>query len=168
MRLIGYLGIAILLLVAAFGILTSIAGRDWYGVAIMAGFVGILAFLAAGLRAAARRETDPMLKANSGLGWYGESLSALFRGPILHTPEGAIMLMGGVACILFAALSFYVPAKVGLPPARSAINATAFGLWPILLFVLYIKFCAPTFRPAVFTSLVMLCIAGIPFYMAYK
>lgn len=168
-RTIGYIGIALLAPVAAFGLVTTISNRDWYGLVLMVGFVALLVFFAHSLRAAAQRETNPALKAASDLGWYGEPLSALFRGPILHTPEGLIMLLGSLASLLFALLSFFAPSWVGLTSSRSAINATMFGMWPILLFVFYIRFCAPRrFQPSVFSSLLVLCTAGIPFYFAFK
>ena len=168
LRSIGYLGIALLLIVATFGIVVAFTNRDWYGVFIMAGFLGILAFFWHALRSAARRETDPALGAASGLGWYGESLGSLFRGPVLHTIEALALVCGSAISLLFAAFAWFAPSMVALNPARSSINTTLFCLWPILLFVIYVKFCGPHFRQSLYTSLVMLCAVGFPFYLAYK
>ena len=167
-RAIGYLGIALLLVVATIGIVLAFANHDWYGVFIMVGFVGILALFWHMLRSAARRETDPALRAASGLGWYGESLGARFRGPVLHTFEGLAVVFGSAVSLLFAFLAWFAPAIVALSPARSSINVALFCCWPILLFVLYVKFCGPHFRQSMYTSVVMLCAAGFPFYLAYK
>ncbi len=167
-RLIGYLGIALLVPVGVLGLVTAFSRQDWHGFLLMAGFVGLLVFFAYSLRSAAQRESSPALKAGSNLGWYGEPLSALFRGPILHTPEGLIMLVGSLTSVLFAFLSFFLPSWIGLSSNRSEINATVFGIWPIVLFVFYIKFCAPDFKPRVYSSLLVLCSAGLPFYMAFK
>lgn len=167
-RAIGYLGIALLLVVATFGIVVAFAKQDWYGVFITVCFLGILALFWHILRSAAKRETDPALQAASGLGWYGESLGALFRGPVLHTFEGLTVIFGSAISLLFAFLAWFAPVVVALSPGRSSINAALFSCWPILLFVLYVKFCGPHFRQSMYTSLVMLCAAGFPFYLAYK
>lgn len=167
-RAIGYLGIALLLLVATFGIFVAFAKQDWYGVFVMVVFLGILAFFWHTLRAAARREQDPALRAASGLGWYGESLGALFRGPVVHTFEGLAFVFGSAISLLYAVLAWFAPSMVALNPARSSINTTLFCLWPVLLFVVYVKFCGPHFQQSRYTSLVMLCAAGFPFYLAYK
>lgn len=167
-RTIGYIGIALLSLIAALVLVIAFSNRDWYGILLMVGFVALLILFAHSLRSAAQREANPALKASSGLGWYGEPLSALFRGPILHTPEGLIMLLGSLASLLFALLSFFAPSWIGLASDRSTINATMFGLWPILLFVFYIRYCAPSFEPSLFSSLLVLCTAGLPFYIAFK
>lgn len=167
-RAIGYFGIVLLLVVATFSIVLSFANRDWNGVFIMAGFFGILAFFWYGLWSAGRRESDPALRAASNLGWYGESIGALFRGPVLHTPEGLALLFGSAISLLFAILAWLAPSIVALTPSRSSINITLFCLWPILLLVIYIKFCAPDFRPSIYTSLVMLSATCFPFYLAYR
>jgi hypothetical protein len=79
-RIIGYVGIALLTPIAAFGLVTAFTNRDWYGLLLMVGFVVLLVFFVRNLRAAAHRESDPALKAASNLGWYGEPISALFLG----------------------------------------------------------------------------------------
>ncbi len=162
MRIVGYIGIALLMIIAGIGLLVAIDKQDWYGAILMLGFMGILAFLGHTLRSAARRTGDP------ALGWYGASLTAFLRGPVLHTPEGFIVLAGSAAIWMFSLLAWFAPTWVGLNPARAAVNATGFALWPILLFVLYVKWSAPHFQPNVFTRIVLLIWAGIPFYMAYK
>ena len=167
-RSIGYIGIALLLVVATFGIFVAFSNRDWYGVFLMAVFLGIIGFFWYALRSAAQRETDPALRAASGLGWYGESLGSLFRGPVLHTIEGLALVCGSAISLLFAVFAWFAPSMVAVNPARSSINTTLFCLWPILLFVIYVKFCGPHFRQSIYTSLVMLCAVGFPFYLAYK
>jgi hypothetical protein len=167
-RIIGYSGIAILLLFAVIGIVISWASHDWYGLSLMAAFIGLLVFFGHGLIAAAKREANPELAANSGLGWYGESVGALFRGPVLHTPEGLALVGGSVSAVLFALLALVSPTLVGLNPTRSTMNATLFSLWPIVLFVIYVKFSSPDFRPRLATFLVVLCAALFPYYLAYR
>jgi hypothetical protein len=168
MRIVGYIGIALLLIIVGIGLLISIDKKDWYGLIVMLGFGGILVFFAHGLRAAAKRESNPEGAAESNLGWCGVPLSEFIRGPLLHTPEGIIVILGGATSCLFALLAGFAPAWIGLAPERSASNATLFGLWPILLFVLYVKWSAPHFQPSIYTRIVLLIWAGIPIYLAYR
>lgn len=168
LRIIGYLGIALLTLLAAFGLFISITNEDWRGVVLMVGFALLPAFFAYSLRSAARRQPSPDAQAMSDSGWMDQPLSALFRGPILHTPEGLIVVCGSLALLVFAVLSFLVPSWIGLSPERSAVDAMTFGLWPILLFVMYVRLCEPHFHAGVFSTLLVLGTAAFPFYMAYK
>lgn len=168
LRSVGYLGIIVLLAIATFGFAVAFSRRDWYGVFLMTFFFILLVLFWKGLRFAARSENDPSLKEEFDLGWFGESLGSLFRGPILHTPEGNILLIGATLSLIFALLAWFIPTLVGLNPSRSAINATLFTLWPILLFGFYVKFNAPHFRTSLYTILLMLCAMGAPFYLAYK
>lgn len=168
LRFIGYIGIALLGFIGAIALVIAFSNHDWYGIFLSIGLIGLLVLFVHGLHSAAQRESNPALKSESNLGWYVEPLSALFRGPVLHTPEGLIMLTGGLASILFAFLSYFVPSWIGIPPNRSDIHATTFVLWPILLFVFYIKFCASDFRSSLFSSLLTLIVAGTPFYMMFK
>lgn len=167
-RIIGYLGLALLFVVAIAGAIVSIANREWYGLAVMTAFVGLLAFLGYGLRSAARREKHAEVKAQQSMGWYGESVSAVFRGPVLHTPEGWVLIAGSITSLVLAILACFAPSWVALNPIRSSANAALFGLWPVLLFVAYVKFCGPDFQPSRFGLLMMVCAAGFPFYLAYR
>ncbi len=168
LRAIGYIGIALLAIIAVLGLVIAFANRDWHGLILMVGFFGLLVFFAYGLRSAAQRESVPALKASSDLGLYGEPLSALFRGPILHSPEGLIMLLASVVSILFSIMSFFLPSWIGIPAKYSAENSAMFAIWPVLLFVIYVRFSGPTFKSSIYSIVVVLCAAGLPFYMAYK
>lgn len=168
LRLIGYFGIVLLLLMAGLGIFLSIENHDWYGTLIMICFLGVIALFAFILWSNARAEKENGLIHQAELGWLGVSFSTFVRGPILHTPEGLIFLAGSIIAIIFAILSYSMPTWVGLTSERSAINTTAFGLWPIVDFVSYIKFCAPDFRPRIFSSLLMATVVLMPFYSAYR
>lgn len=167
-RIIGYLGLALLFVVAIAGAIASIVNRDWYGLAVMTAFVGLLAFLEYGLLSAARREKHAEVNVRQSMGWYGESVSAVFRGPVLHTPEGWVLIAGSITSLIFAILAWLVPSWLALNPSRSSAHAALFGLWPVLLFVAYVKFCGPDFQPSRFGLLMMVCATGIPFYLAYR
>ena len=168
LRLTGYFGIVLLLLMAGFGIFLSIQNHDWYATLIMICFLGVIALFAFILWSTARAEKENGLIHQAELGWLGVPFWNFVRGPILHTPEGLIFLAGSILAIIFALFSYYLPAWVGLTTERSAINATAFGLWPIVDFVSYIKFCAPDFRPSIFSCLLLLTVVLMPFYSAYR
>lgn len=168
LRTIGYIGIALLLLIAALGAYVAVTDRDWMGALLMLTFLGLMAFLFRMLRLAARRESDTALRAKSDLGWYGASLSAFFQGPVLHTVEGLIVLVGGGLSLLFAVMGWLAPAWLFLHPAKSSGQIVLFAMWPLILFVYFVKFCGPHFRSGTYNRVALLVIAGIPFYAAYK
>src|SRR5687767_8612387 len=98
-RTIGYVGIALLLALMLFGFAIAWTNRDFYGLLLMAGFACLIAFFTYGLVSAARREANPDLARNSGLGWYGESVTAFILGPVLHTPQGWVVVIGSIAAV---------------------------------------------------------------------
>lgn len=166
-RIIAYIGLALLLLVAAVACYIAVNNRDWYGVLVTVAFFGVLAFFFHGLRSAARRESNSAPVDGPDLGWFGASLPVFFQGPILHTMEGLIVLFGSGVSLLFALLAWLAPSWVFLRPAESSGHVILFGMWPMVLFVFFVKLCAPHFRTRIFTSVAMLTVAGIPFFKAY-
>ena len=168
LRTIGYLGLLLLLLVAAFGAYFAVTQGDWKGALLMLGFFGLIVLLFRQLRLAARRQNDPALRADPDLGWYGASFSAFVRGPLLHTWEGLIVLVGSGLSLLFAVLGWFAPAWLHLHPAKSSGQVAMFAMWPVLLLVYFVYFCAPHFRTRAHNSIALLVIAGMPFYAVYK
>jgi hypothetical protein len=100
--------------------------------------------------------------------WDRAPLSAFFRGPLLHSPEGLIVLAGSGASLLFAVLAWLAPGAIFLPEKRVEVAVTLFAIWPICLFTIYVRMCAPEFRPRVFTTLFILASAALPFWLAYR
>jgi len=99
--------------------------------------------------------------------WTRSSIWNFIRGPVLHTPEGWAFLAGGLVSLLFAALGWLAPEAVSRNPATGTGQALLFSMWPFALFTVYMMFCAPSFRPAVFTTVLMLCAAAFPFWLVY-
>lgn len=143
LRIIGYVGIVLLLLLAAFVIVSAFENHDWYGVLAMTGFVGALAIMWCGLRFSGRCEKDPALKA--ALGWNGESIGTLFRGPILHTPQGIVVLFFFMAYLLCAFLVgvLGVAPPFGWPIGKTVALCIA---WPIILFLYFVRDNQPSFE----------------------
>jgi hypothetical protein len=99
--------------------------------------------------------------------WTRSSVGGFIRGPVLHTPEGWTFLAGTLLSLLFAALHWLIPEVVSRNPAIAMGQGMIFAIFPFALFTVYMAFCAPTFRPAVFTSVLMLCAAAFPFWLIY-
>jgi hypothetical protein len=100
--------------------------------------------------------------------WTRSSLAEFFRGPVLHSPEGLIFLAGSIASLVFALLAWLMPTAVFIPERRVGVAIVLFAIWPICLFALYVRMCAPHFHPRLFTSLVVLAAAAFPFWLAYR
>lgn len=100
--------------------------------------------------------------------WGRAPLSSFFRGPVLHSPEGLVMLAGCAASLLFALLSWLVPEWIFIPDKRIGVAITLFALWPVCLFTIYVRLCAPDFCPRIFTTLAVSASAALPFWLAYR
>lgn len=100
--------------------------------------------------------------------WGRSSLSGFFRGPVVNTPEGWIVLTGSALSWAFALLGWQVPEWTGITPTRIPVAVTLFALWPICLFTFYVRVCFPDFRPRVSTIVSVLCAAILPFWLAYQ
>ena len=99
--------------------------------------------------------------------WTRVSLWRFIRGPVLHTPEGWVMLLGTTVSVCFAALEWVAPGWVSASPGTATGEAILFALWPLALFTAYIMFCAPEFEPGLFSAGVMIASAALPFWMVY-
>ncbi len=100
--------------------------------------------------------------------WTRVNFRTFIRGAFVGTPEGMIVLVGASLSLLFAALSWYAPSLVGLRPQLAAGYALVFCIWPVPLFVIYVALCSPDFRPTVFSTAMVLCLAAFPFWVAYR
>jgi hypothetical protein len=76
-----------------------------------------------------------------------QSVGKLFRGPLLHTPQGVVLLISIAVYLSGAALFFFF--DISPPFGWTAGKASGvFIAWPILLFALFIKQNMPEFVPS--------------------
>lgn len=76
-----------------------------------------------------------------------QSISKLFRGPMLHTPQGIVFLISLAVYLLCAALFAFT--DIALPFGWAADKAIGiFVAWPLILFMLFIKQNMPDFAPS--------------------
>ncbi len=76
------------------------------------------------------------------------SVVALFRGPILRTPQGRVLIALCAVYLVLAVIAF-----VFSDVAPPFLKLTAFAGWcafmPVLLFLFYIKSNQPDFEPSI-------------------
>jgi hypothetical protein len=99
--------------------------------------------------------------------WTRSSILGFIRGPVLHTPEGWAFAAGTLFSWLFGALGWAIPETVSRHPATGVGQALFFSIWPLGLFTAYMMLCAPDFRSARLTTLLMLFAASFPFWVVY-
>jgi hypothetical protein len=76
-----------------------------------------------------------------------QPIGALFRGPLLHTPQGLAVLTFSVIYLLLAAL--FGLADVPAPQGWRLANIVGICLsWPIVLFLMFLKYSQPSFAPS--------------------
>ena len=168
MRALGLLGIVLLLVFNAIGMLIAVQRNDWRGIALMAFMTAMLAFFARTLWLGRRMEREARSGRSLAQGWYGESVSTFLVNQVAKSPEGLILLVGCSISLALAIASLTVPTAVGLPAGRTTTNATLFGIWPILAFVLYIRICGPAFKTSALTVVAMLAVVSAPVVIAYR
>jgi hypothetical protein len=160
-RAVGYIGLVGLLALAALGIILTWSERDRYGLAGMAFFICLIAFFWHQLLLAAKRERDPLLAGESGLGWHGQSVWALVRGPIAHTPQGLLLIIASVVYVA-GGLTLLL---LGDNFASLAAVKTYWGgcvLMPVLLLMYYVNINGPDFGPSAANTIWGLVLAVTP------
>ena len=97
--------------------------------------------------------------------WSRTNLRTFICGPLVHTPEGTVVLIGSTLSFLFAGFRWYVPSLVGLRPELSTGNTLIFLIWPVALFVGYVAICSPDFSPIVVSIALGFSLAAFPFWL---
>lgn len=162
MRLVAYFGLLLLFAVGLFVAWMAVSVRDWYGLVVIAGFMAVLSWFWHMLRQSARQ--NPELQSE----WMQVPFGAFIRGPLRRTPEGLIYLAGSLCSLTFAGIAWLDSSLLGLDPNRFVVHTMLFGVWPIVSFVLYVKFNAPRFQTGAISICLTLAAVCFPFYMVFK
>lgn len=166
MRLLGFLGLAVLVLVNLFGLTVALQKQDWKGIFLMLFMAALLTFFAATLWRGARLEQGST-HGRLADGWEGESVTTFFRAVVARSLEGRIFIVGAAINALVAILALIWPEAIGVSPSKGSGHAVLFGLWPIVGFVLFVRICGPHYKTSAITALLTLAASGVPFYVAY-
>lgn len=166
MRMLGFVGILLLLALNFFCLIIAMQDNDWRGIAAMVAMTAMLAFFARvlWLGRSIEKSGRPSVLAP---GWAGESVSSFFSYQVIKSPEGLILLIGSAISLTLAIMLLVAPATMGLPIVRVSKATTLFAMWPILAFVLYVRICGPTFETSVFTIIAMLAVVSAPAFIVY-
>jgi hypothetical protein len=92
--------------------------------------------------------------------YFGRPLGELLRGPVLHTPQG-IVLVGASVCYVLLGL-----ALLAFGDALGALGKKQLWLgcfvMPLLLFLFFVRNNAPGFEPSVKNAIWGVVLAGFP------
>jgi hypothetical protein len=166
MRIIGYLGILILLPFALLVIAMSLRNGDLLGMVLSLLMVVMLAAFAIVLWRGAKNER---LAGRERLadGWFGQSVTSFFVAVVARTIEGRLFITSALVHLAVAVLSWLSPAVIGVPPDRGEVSAAVFGMWPLVAFALYVRICGPSFESSLLKSLGTVAVGLVPFYIVY-
>ncbi|MDQ8022922.1 MAG: hypothetical protein REI94_13875 [Moraxellaceae bacterium] len=97
--------------------------------------------------------------------YFHSPVSRLLKGPLLHTPQGMVVLATG-AVGLAGAIAWGL-FELGPALGKSAGQLTVMCLgWPIIIFLLFVKNGAPGFHPSWRQTMYLLVGAlGLPVYL---
>jgi hypothetical protein len=167
MRTIGFIGILLLAIVNAFGLVISLRDGNWKGIGLMLLMVVLLVFFAHTLWRGYRLSRNPSARGRMAPGWAGESVGTFVKNQVARSLEGRILIVSSLTCVAMAAAIAFAPEVLRLSTSSSARVTTLFAGWPILAFVMYVRICGPEFKTTPFTIVAMLVVAGTPFLLAY-
>jgi hypothetical protein len=76
-----------------------------------------------------------------------QSVAAVIRGPLVHTPQGLVVILAGV---VYFGLALVFGATGITPPADQSTGSAVFFclFWPFVLFLLFVKHGVPSFNPS--------------------
>ena len=137
LRVIGYIGIAMLGLIVLFALWLSVQNGDLKGLFIGLAFFGLLIFFAHSLRSAAKRGNNPDNAATQAFGWFSVPFREFFYGVMLKSLEGWLVL----ACLGLSLLNIIV-----LIPNWSWANFLLWTVYPWMPFAIWIFMASPDFQ----------------------
>lgn len=168
MRTLGFLCILLLLGINLLGFYFAAQAQDWRGIALMLFMVGLLVFFARTLWRGKQLSQGSLSAGPIAEGWAGRPVGAFLREQVAKSIEGRIFLAGATNSLLFAVLILLSPASIGVQAARSGGLVVLFAMWPVLSFTLYVRVCGPGYETTLLKIIATLCIAALPFYIAYR
>lgn len=168
MRIIGFIGLLLLAVINAVGLVISTQEGDIKGIGLMLFMVVLLTFFAYVLWRGRAYSGNPGSVERLAQGWAGESVGDFLKYQMAKSLEGRMLIVGSLLCVLMVAISVLFPEVLLLPDNRIGRATTLFAVWPILAFVLYVRICGPEYRTTIFTKLSMLAVVAAPFGLAYK
>jgi hypothetical protein len=86
---------------------------------------------------------------------------------VLGSAQGRIALAASLLCLAWGISLFQDVPMVPQPNAKVQFAALGFVLMPVVLATLLVRFSFPTASPAWLTSVILVAVAGLPFYVAY-
>ena len=95
------------------------------------------------------------------------TVSEFARRIVLGSGQGRIALAGSALCLVWGIALFLHAPMVPQPKATVQLVALGFVFMPVLLVALLVRLSYPTANPAWLTSIILVAVSGLPFYVAY-
>ncbi|WP_310568189.1 hypothetical protein [Hydrogenophaga sp.] len=92
-------------------------------------------------------------------------ITELLRGPVLHTPQGWVVLATGALYARLALLTHTIGTSPSLGKTSSEIVVVC-AFWPLIPFLMFVRTSGPEFRPSVATATYLAAAAVAPFVYA--
>jgi hypothetical protein len=114
--------------------------------------------------------SPPQLEHNDSMDYNRRPVTELLRGPLLHTPQGWVVIATGLIYAVAALLGLVF----GVNPLFAKTSSTFFVLcvgWPFITFLYFVRSSAPHFAPskvrAVELAITAILPLGFAFWNAY-
>lgn len=146
MRIIGYIGCALLVALSALVLLSSLRDQEWAGALAALSMLAICGGAAYILRqgahlASGRRARWPVIS------WSTASVGTFLKA-VLRMPEGWIFILGSFTSLATATIIYRNPSLVKLPDHLVATYAATFAFWPIFVMMALIRWFAVNYTTA--------------------
>jgi len=93
--------------------------------------------------------------------YMNQSVSSLLRGPLIHTAQGRMWIGATVGYLCLAAL-LWIGVFSSVP--QQQVNGLAWGcvMYPVILFLMFVKHSAPAFGSSWGTALYLMVLSMLP------
>jgi hypothetical protein len=82
------------------------------------------------------------------MGYDRRPVMDLLRGPLLHTPQGWVVLASGILYGLVALAGAYLGVSLSIAQSPGAFFAICVS-WPLITFLFYVRSSSPHFKASV-------------------